>query len=154
MFNNILAGVDGSENSTRALTAAAEISLKFDSELVVFHAISHFFQFPNLTFPAYRGPVIDPNALKGYLESAGKVILDNAKKTIEELEYAAELKVDYILELDKTPEEFAVDYASENAVDLIVIGCKGHHGRFRRALLGTIATRISNEAPCQVLLVR
>jgi nucleotide-binding universal stress UspA family protein len=154
VFNKILAGVDDSENSYRALQVAAEMTLKFDAALLVFHAVNHNVQLANFSLPMYRGPVVDSTLIKDWMEAAGKDVLNKSKKFVQKLEYASEIKVDYHLELDKSPEDFAVDYATENGVDLIVLGCKGHHGRFRRVLLGTVPTRISNEAPCQVLLVR
>jgi nucleotide-binding universal stress UspA family protein len=161
MFNKILVGVDGSENSTRALQVAADLSHKFDAELIVFHAIPHHYQPPMLPIPPFatlspvpREPQMDPIQLKDFYADAGKAVLKHAEDYLEGLEYGSDLKVEYQLEMDVSPEEFAANFASENRVDLIVVGCNGHHSRLRRALVGTVATKIANEAPCQVLVVR
>jgi|SRR5271157_1209661 len=154
MYKKILVGVDGSENSNRALLVAAELCQDFDAELLVFHAVPHNNQIPTIIAPSYPGPIIDTVDLVRYFEDAGKAVIEDAKNQIRNLEFGPELKVDYHLELDASPEDFAIDYASDNEVDLIVLGCKGHHGRLRRVLLGTVATKIANDAPCQVLIVR
>ena len=54
MYNKILVGVDASENSTRALQVAAELSKEFGAELHVFHAIAHHYE--PLTVPGQPGP--------------------------------------------------------------------------------------------------
>jgi nucleotide-binding universal stress UspA family protein len=154
--------VDASENSDRALQVAAEMSKEYGAELHVFHAVSHHFQIPeNIPFAPFKpinypstSTLWDADTVKMHYEAAGREILDRAKETIEALDLGPDLLVDYHLELEVDPADFAEDFATENGADLIVVGCKGHHGRLRRSLLGTVATRIVNEAPCQVLIVR
>ncbi len=162
MYKKILVGIDGSEPSTKALKEAAELAKNTGAELHVFHAVAHHFQLPIIPFPLLPTPVstypqektVDPVVLQKYYEDAGKAVMAHAKKYLEDLKLGIEGKVKYQLELDISPEEFAIDYAKKNKIDLIIVGCKGHHGRLRRALLGTVALKIVNEAPCQVLVVR
>ena len=52
-----------------------------------------------------------------------------------------------------SPIEGIVAYASEQAIDLIVIATHGRTG-LRHALLGSVAERIVREAPCPVLTIR
>jgi nucleotide-binding universal stress UspA family protein len=161
MFSKILVGVDGSENGTRALKVAADLGHRFEAELHIFHAIPHHYQPPILPLPPFatltpvpQAPLMNPIELKDFYETAGNAILEDAKNSLEGIEYGSDLKVEYHLELDESPEEFATNFATANEVDLIVVGCTGHHSRLRRALIGTVATKIANEAPCQVLVVR
>ena len=44
-------------------------------------------------------------------------------------------------------------FASEHAVDLIVIGSHGRSG-IKRALLGSVSHAVANQAPCPVTIVR
>jgi len=44
-------------------------------------------------------------------------------------------------------------YASENAIDLIVIGSHGRTG-IKRAILGSVSHAVANQAPCAVTIVR
>lgn len=46
-----------------------------------------------------------------------------------------------------------VDYARDNRVDLIVMGTHGH-GAVTQMLLGSVAERVVQQAPCPVLTVR
>ncbi len=162
MYKKIMVGIDGSEPSNKALKEAAEIAKRNGAELHVFHAIAHHYQMPVTPYPVRPGPIsthalekaVDPGVLQKYYEDAGKAVIAQAKKILEDLKQGIEDKVTYHLELEITPEEFAINFAKKNNIDLIVVGCKGHHGRLRRSLLGTVATKIVNEAPCQVLVVR
>jgi nucleotide-binding universal stress UspA family protein len=43
--------------------------------------------------------------------------------------------------------------AEEHGVELLVVGSRGH-GRFRRALLGSVSSYAVNNAPCPVIVVR
>lgn len=45
-----------------------------------------------------------------------------------------------------------VSYASQHAIDLIVVGTHGRTG-YSRALLGSVAERVARAAPCPVLTV-
>ncbi len=155
-------GIDGSEPSNKALAKAAEIAKITGAELHVFHAIAHHFQIPTIPFPFMPTPsstytpekTVDPLVLQKHYEDAGKAVMAHAKKFLEDQKLGIEGKVTYQLELDISPEDFAIDYAKKRKIDLIIVGCKGHHGRLRRALLGTVALKIVNEAPCEVLVVR
>ena len=159
MYNNILVGVDSSETSDKALKVAAELAKKFGAELHVFHSVPHHYSIPiNPVAPYYANPIRESSReileLRKAFEMAGKEILTQARKFLEENDLFIEDKTEFHLELDASPVEFSSQFASENGVDLIVIGCKGHHSRVRRVLMGTVATGIANEAPCPVLVVR
>jgi nucleotide-binding universal stress UspA family protein len=46
-----------------------------------------------------------------------------------------------------------IKYAKEKDVDLIVVGTKGRSG-MRKALLGSVASKMVTYSPCSVLVVR
>ncbi len=162
IYKNIMVGIDGSEPSNKALKEAAELAKETGADLHIFHAVAHHFQMPSPLFPVMPQPIsmypqqppTDPLVLQKYYEEAGKVVIAHAKKFLEDLNLSIDGKIEFQLELEISPEEYAVDYAKKKQVDLIVVGCKGHHSRTRRVLLGTVASKIVNEAPCQVLVVR
>ena len=52
-----------------------------------------------------------------------------------------------------TPSEAILDTAAEEGADLIVLGDRGMSGP-GRFLLGSVANRVSHDAPCSVLIVR
>ncbi len=162
MYKNILVGVDGSEPSDKALKEAANFAKETGAKLHVFHAVSHHYQLPALPLPfiPQNTPTlpqerqVDPEVLQKFYEDAGKAIIAHAEKAVTDLKLGIDEQVDFHLELDISPEDFAVDFAKKQKADLIIVGCKGHHSRARRVLLGTVASKIVNEAPCQVLVVR
>ncbi|MFC6764298.1 universal stress protein, partial [Natrinema soli] len=51
------------------------------------------------------------------------------------------------------PADAIVDHATENEIDLIVVGSHGRTG-FSRVLLGSVAERIARQAPVPVTIVR
>lgn len=60
-------------------------------------------------------------------------------------------KAEWRLEIGK-PATMVKEYAEENLCDLIIIGSHGEKGV--RALLGSTATGVLHDAPCDVLAVR
>ena len=52
-----------------------------------------------------------------------------------------------------SPAEEIIKNAKEKDVDLIIVGTKGRSG-MRKALLGSIASKVVTYAPCSVLVVR
>lgn len=157
-----MVGIDGSEPSDKALKVAAQLGKMSGAEMLVFHAVPHHYQLPAIQIPLAPVPYpttaqimqYDQAALQKIYEEEGKKVIAQAKKFLEDLKLGIEEKVTYKLELETSPETFAINYAKKNNVDLIIVGCKGHHGLLRRSLLGTVATKIVNEAPCEVLVVR
>jgi nucleotide-binding universal stress UspA family protein len=159
MYSKILVGVDASETSDKALKVAAELAKQFDAELHVFHSVPHHYSVPVYPVPILIGTPRPETTreileLQKTFEKAGQEIINQAQHFLEENALFVDGKTDFHLELSASPEEFATTFAAENGADLIVVGCRGHHSRARRVLMGTVASRIANDAPCQVLVVR
>ena len=55
--------------------------------------------------------------------------------------------------LEGKPAAEIVRFATENGIDLIVIGTQGKRG-FERLLLGSVAEQVIRSAPCKVLVVK
>jgi nucleotide-binding universal stress UspA family protein len=87
------------------------------------------------------------------MQDAGRQVLEHAKSTILTIDRHLDVRVKFDLVNGPSPVDHAVKYAKENDVDLIVVGCHGHHAS-RREYLGTVAARLLNAAPCSVLVVR
>ncbi len=162
MYNKILVGIDGSKDSDHALEVALELARIHGAKVHVFHSVPHHFELP-IFYPLdmmARTPVettsmkFNEAQLQREYENAGRSIIDHAKQFVAGKGLPPSMDVEYHLELQVSPVDFAVDFAANNGVDLIVVGCHGHHSRIRRAILGTTAFKIVNESPCQVLVVR
>ena len=50
-------------------------------------------------------------------------------------------------------DEVILEFAEENAIDLIVIGRQGHGGGIHQAFFGNVAEKIARKAACAVLIV-
>ncbi len=161
MYKKIMVGVDGSEHGAKALREAVMLAQTFKAELHVFHAVRHHYYIPmfplglNDPYPINQFPNhYTGEQLQQAYEESGRQIIEQAKQQVAAMKIPLEGKVVYDLETDLPPPEYVELYAKENKIDLVVVGCTGHHSRARTALLGTVATRITNIAPCKVLIVR
>ncbi|HME50713.1 MAG TPA: universal stress protein [Candidatus Lokiarchaeia archaeon] len=159
MYKRILVGWDGSKQSIKALETAVRLAERDGSDLFVFHAIRHHYHLPFITIAptiSYMAPYYyysGDSQLHESLIAAGSDLLDEAKRRVHEMGLDLHGDLDFHLETDLPPAEYAEYFAREMDVDLIVVGCKGHHSRTRSALIGTVAGKLLNDAPCQVLIV-
>lgn len=149
-IKQIVCATDFSETASRAVAYARELTEKFDAELHLLHVIHDF----STEWPMYGDGVVFP----GYLEQIGQ--------KQEELEVAALNKLHEQLpaEWQKTHKvalavqegkEFVeiIRFAKEVNADLIVIGTHGR-GAIAHALLGSVAEKVVQKAPCPVLTVK
>ncbi len=142
----ILALVDGSEPSTRALQAALEIAAGYGSKLITLSVI---------TAPAFLpvGTGGSPTDLSAYYEEGTQ----DAKRAVDEaMKLAAAAGVSSrgeVIEASGSTVETIVDFAGREKVDLIVMGTRGLGG-LKKLVLGSVSSGVVAHAPCSVLIVR
>jgi len=147
----ILVPVDGSRNAARAARVAIEYAKKFEAELIVLHVIP----IPAHTLAEVEGGIgrLESSEVKEHFSSArqkAKTFVDEVVKSAEtEGVKATGLILDYAYSVVET----ILDQATNNNVDLIVIGTRGLTG-FKKLLVGSISSGIVSRAHCQVLIVR
>ena len=124
-FSKIVAATDFSEDSNLALGYAQELALKFSGDIVLLHVDQPLA--PVMMTPEL-GPSMDVGAM-------GRI--------------AEEQRMLAQKELDKIAGNTA---QSENA-DLIVLGTHGRTG-LAHVLMGSVAERVVQKAPCPVLTIR
>jgi nucleotide-binding universal stress UspA family protein len=140
LFQKILVATDGSERNRAAVEEALQIGRECGSEVhaayvmdaSVFESAS-----PEVVMVRDTWTVIqrEADAALGRIRSMAEGV--NLETVILEGKPAAEI----------------VKYATENGIDLIVIGTRGKRG-FERLLLGSVAEQIVRSAPCKVLVVK
>jgi len=141
-IKHIVAPVDFSPASRHALEVAIELSCALGAKLDVVHSIEVL---------TYRGVE--------YREVMSRTSYDQERRQAKEMleEWACiarEAGVETSCEvLEGDSRHTLVDFAARQAVDLIVIGAKGH-SRLMEILVGSVATRVLTHAPCSVHLVR
>jgi nucleotide-binding universal stress UspA family protein len=142
-FQKILMATDLSEASAPAWRRAVEMASDNRAELLVAHAY----------LPPY---IVEMGAMSPqmYDEWDEKLRSDIAKRLQLLVQDASKSGVTARpLVLVGNPEETIVDAASENGVDLVVMGTHGRRG-MSRFFLGSVAARVIATAPCAVMTVR
>lgn len=141
-FRKILVPVDFSDSSARALETARELAKALGSKLLLLHCYQ-----------------VNPGAVSPYgivlPEGFDREVREAAAKHLEEWrDKAAADGVEVDAQLTSTfPSMGIVDTATEENVDLIVMGTRGLSG-IKHVLLGSVAERTLRVAPCPVLTVK
>jgi len=138
-FTRILAAIDGSEGSLRALRVAVELTGLAGGSLTALAVEG--------PLPAYAATVGEVDEVKREKDAFFASIVAGARAEAERA--GVELEVDVRA---GHAAEVIVRYAREHAFDLVVVGHKGHFlGDY---LLGSTADRVAHHAPCPVLIVK
>jgi nucleotide-binding universal stress UspA family protein len=133
----VIVGVDGSPSSYAALRWAARYAGMVGGLVEAIHV------WDTPSSVGWSGPAIDPDfdleqARERFTEEIRSVFPDEHPAGLEE----------HLVEGD--PSEVLVR-ASEGA-ELLVVGSRGH-GRFHRAMLGSVSQRCAQHAACPVVVV-
>jgi nucleotide-binding universal stress UspA family protein len=88
-----------------------------------------------------------PTALSKTLTDAQREILDTAIAEID----LSDVEYDTVEEVGD-PARMLIEYCQSVSADLLVVGKRGA-GLLERIVLGSVANRVANDAPCPVLLV-
>jgi nucleotide-binding universal stress UspA family protein len=138
----ILVPLDFSEHAAAVLDWAAHLALKHGSRVVLFHA----YHLP-VEFQQLEGAYLPPDFWKN--------VKAEAEETIEQ--YAAQVRDRGVAVESVVAEGYAataiIDEVENQSADLIVIGTHGLSG-LKHLLLGSIAERVVQKAPCAVLTVK
>ena len=146
MFDKILLCSDGSDTALRAAETAAALAGRLGVELTVLHVAHAPAMLPSsLTMlPTSTSPMIIAQLLEDNHESARVptvAILEEAGAPFNFVETSGDV-ADAILR-----------YAEEGGFDLIVLGSRGL-GAVKSFLLGSVSNRVTQQAPCAVLIVK
>ena len=144
-LNRILVPVDFSAHSEKAIRFATTLANKFGARLSLLHVVED----PFVT-GAWQAEVFVPNIpeLLNDLIKAAQTQMTERKKELAIHGFAVETVV-----ITGRPATAIVEHASTGAFDLIVMGTHGRTG-LSHALLGSVAERVVQKAPCPVLTVR
>ena len=152
VFKRILVAVDGSESSFRAARVAVRLAKRNEADLLVVSVIqrpAHAFMPTQTMLP----PSVDVDGLQEYYKYAKRDAQEWIDKVVP-IANALGVKVrENVLKGDTSVVQSLTDYASSQAVDLIVVGRKGSGG-FKRLLLGSVSNGVVNHAASSVLVVR
>lgn len=134
IFDKILIGIDGSDESIRAVNRVIEIQKGSEGNVVVFHSVLH------------KGS----SSKQKKLISKGKGVLSKVSKMFEKANIPFETR---LIE-DQDPEEYIEKIAESENFNLVVLGNAGEHKSLKAKLLGSIPTKVMNSISVDVLVVK
>ncbi len=140
-YQHILLAVDFFEQSDIVINRASDLANRYQAKLSIVHVVDSL----PITDAGYGADI--PFNLDLTAE-----LMESAKKRLAELAQKLAVAEDcQWLEMG-SPKTEIIRIATENQVDLIVVGSHGRHGL--ALLLGSTANGVLHYAPCDVLAVR
>jgi nucleotide-binding universal stress UspA family protein len=150
-IRKIMVAVDGSAASDKAAAYAIHLAKMENAELVFTHVIEDI----------KMGGVIGARAKYGdikLVEGYNRARKESALQWVKPLEEKARKENvnagnEILYDTGKSVTGMIVERAEKNDIDLVVVGTRGR-SRFRRLLMGSVASGVSSHAHCPVLVVR
>jgi len=139
LFEKILVATDGSEKNKPAIAEALRIGRECNAEV---HAI-YVIDIGIFESASAGASAADAWAL---LQSEAATALAQVKSKADGVTLETVI-------LEGHPAAQIVKYATEQKIDLIVIGTQGKKG-IERLLLGSVAESVIRSAPCRILVVK
>ena len=144
LINKILVAVDGSDHADRALSFALELANKYSAKILLLTVVPPVFL-----------PIPSLNIMKSQALSDASIELENVFKAVlsraEEKAKKTNLKIFTRLEKGN-PDEVIIETAKTGNFDMIVVGSRGLG--HRDYALGSVSSRVADNATCPVLLVK
>lgn len=141
MLSNILAAVDGSDNSFRALDHAIFLAKKVEAHLTAIHVVEN----PPTVY--VESQKLLNELLTKYKAESAKV-LDRCKQAAE----MSGVNIETVLAEGDAATNI-VAYAQREGFDLVVIGSRGL-GKFKEMVLGSTSSKVLHHTKSAVLIVR
>jgi nucleotide-binding universal stress UspA family protein len=157
MARSIVVGTDGSEPAEEAVRQATDLASREGARL---HLVTAYHAPPILR----ERTTIWTNDPKGVIDTgrtgggAHTETVDLREVAESVLKRAARDALSKGVEVETharegQPAEVIIDVANQEQADLIVVGSRGLTG-IQRYLLGSVSSKVSEHAPCSVMIVR
>ncbi len=140
-MKNILAPVDGSQNSFEALMSAKDMAEKFGGRLIIVNVQKPASFDTSEPVPDYD---LDPEALK----RRGTQVLDKAEEMVKGT--TAEVKTLFTV---GDPAEQILYLVDKEGADMVVMGSHGLSG-VRRFLIGSVSNKVLQHSPKPVMVIK
>jgi nucleotide-binding universal stress UspA family protein len=158
-ISKILATIDGSEQSMHAADFAISLAIKYEADLIALYV---FYSQIGYAYASYLSKVEDSPSMAAILHSAQqeagqwfnaineKIVQVN--RISDGNKYDIKIKNDVII-TSTSISSAIIDYATQNMVNLIVVGTRGRSG-IKKVLLGSVASEVIRDSRFPVLVVR
>jgi nucleotide-binding universal stress UspA family protein len=151
MFKKILVCLDGSRLAEAILPYAVEQGKHFESELVLFKAYSETAAI-SLAIPGMPGVPIEAGRVEKNLIEDEKEAEKYLQSLAAKLQAETQLTISYDTGLGVAGPAI-VNYAAENAIELITLATHGRSGP-GRIVLGSVADYVVRHAGVPILIIR
>ena len=146
MIRKILVAVDGSEASKHAVDFAAELAEQISAEIQLLTVV------PPLLLTSSGLIKLKSKAIRECANEMETIFWEILAKSLSEVQKKRpKLKVSTKLRMGE-PYKKIVQTAKLGKFDLIVMGCRGLGSRF--TALGSVSSRVIDEASCPVVVTR
>jgi nucleotide-binding universal stress UspA family protein len=135
---NILVPLDGSDYSKKALLQACDVAKNYQANLILVYVVDK----------PHSLNLLDRNEYLKMLRRFGEKILIKAQETAK----AEGIDATTVMKEGNITNEI-VKLAKNKKCNLIIVGSKGL-GATARFFLGSISTKLANNSPCSVLIVK
>jgi len=148
-MKTILAAVDGSASSVKAVDFAADLAVKCEAELILLTVATEVAPIFDAEFKAYA-------RLEHIQARASEIALASAETVVADARIQAQAKGVGRISTEATfgdPARRIIDFATDRHADLLVVGSRGH-GTLAGLLVGSVAQKVISHAACPVVIVR
>jgi Universal stress protein UspA and related nucleotide-binding proteins len=139
VYTDILVPTDGSTASATAVEHAIDLASHYDATLHVLYVVD---------VTGYSALEVGADVVANALEEEGEDAVGDVISAAEAKDIATVSMIEH-----GTPHRAIIDYATAEAVDLVVMGTHGRTG-VGRFLLGSVTERVVRTSPVPVLTVR
>ncbi|MDO4662795.1 MAG: universal stress protein [Tissierellia bacterium] len=140
----ILICVDGSKDSHLALAKIKDYNILSGNDVYILNVISEERLSSNRAYNNYYTTLLTEYNVDECLS-----LLSESKNKIEDCN-AKSINTTYLI---GNPAKEILNFEKENDIDLIVMSSRGL-GAFSRTLLGSVSSKVSNNATCSVLIIK
>ena len=152
MTSKILLPHDGTEISDKALEKSKEFAKAFNAELYIVHVIEHIPIPPSLILDHDRQWIAESR--RNIAQKLKEGWIKMAKKKINPRLEKENIKFNLIVSTDELPiSEQILKFASDNKVNLIIVGSQRLNKLSKIKALGSVSRKISENADCPVMII-
>lgn len=152
LFSKIIVPYDSSSYSKKALSRAIEIAHNLESEIHIVTVVNVGYVSPPGMLKGLTRSKSDKNSIKKWKKSAKEDTEKMLKREVSRCDSKG-ISATYKI-LEGNVADSILDYSKRRRATLIVIGSQGLSGVKKIKILGSVSRKVSELAPCPVLIVR
>ena len=152
MTSKILLPHDGTEISNKALEKSKEFAKALNAELYVLHVIEHSPLPPSLILDNDRQWIAETR--KNIAKKLKEGWIKMAKEKINPILEKENIKFNLIVSTEEQPiSEQIIKFASENTIDLIIIGSQRLSEISKIKALGSVSRKVLENVDCPIMII-